>query len=217
MSKTKLHTIATLCIDVAGLRDLIVRMSVDNAGGCNDNPVMFELCQQLCARVKDWAAGDGAVKFHRDVPCSVLARVDVDTCLSDQAVHPCMFTVADLLGWGVFTHDSESEARSFRDDLVGTFGRDGLASEDCMRLVCQRVISYAVPDCDVGVQSYQSQYTEIMNTGYSVPSASENSVINKAYLAMATDGFYQFNMMVLPYIKIFTPMDEYLISNKDAE
>lgn len=217
MNKNKLHPIATLCIDVAGLRELIIRMSVENAGGCNDNPVMFELCQQLTERVRDWAAGDGAVKFHSDVPRSVLARIDIETILSDQAIHPCMFTVADLLGWGVFAHDSESVARSFRDDLVGTFGRDGLASADCMKLVCQRVISYAVPACCVGVQSYQSQYTEIMRTAYSVPPASDNSVINKAYLAMASDGFYKFNMMVLPYIKIFTPMDEYLIAKRDAE
>ena len=217
MNKNKLHTVMTLCVDVAGLRELIVRMSVENAGGCNDNPVMVELCQQLCEQVRGWAAGDGAVKFHDDVPRSVLARVDVATCLTDQAVLPCMFTVADLLGWGVFSHDSEHEARSFRDDLLGTFGRDGLNTADCMKLVCQRVISYAVPDCCIGVQAYSSMYDVIKDTEYSVPPASCSSVINKAYLEMASDGFYKFNIMVLPYIKIFTPMDEYLLSDRDDD
>lgn len=219
---SKKYNVMALCLDVYGLRELIERMSVDNLGGCNDNPVMFELAQQFTEFMNGLPDDENAHAFHKFVPMNVLCAYNVTTCINGDCVNACMFTVCDLLGYGIFSHDNDRTAKELKttlDAMAFTNGNKDKASDEMLELVSRHVASYAVLDGNVGTACYASEFEELKGTGYDVPPSSSNETINKAYLSMASDAVYRFTSLVLPYIKLYNCMDDYLLGDdvEDAD
>lgn len=213
---TKKYNVMALCLDVMGLRELVARMTVDNLGDCNDNPVMFELAQQFTEFMQSLPDDENAHAFHKFVPMDVLCAYDLSTCIKADCISACMFTVCDLLGYGIFSHDNDCTAKELKttlDAMAFTNGNTEKASDDMLELVSRYVASYAVPDADIGTTFYMSEFEELKGTGYDVPPASSNDTIYKAYLSMASDAVYRFTALIMPYIKLYNRMDDYLLGD----
>lgn len=215
MTKNKLHTALTVCIDVQGLRSFITRATVENLGGVNDNPVMFELCQSLTTFIQELPDDEKASVFAEGVGLDQLCSYKIKTTISDQYLTPAFFTVCDLLGYGLFSFFHDGSACDLSGALFARFGNN-LFVEDASRDVCRAVIEYAVPSGLLGAYSFSAMESDIKNTSYSVPPRSGHETVLNAYKAMALDGLFKFNAMVLPFIKLYIPMDVYLFT-KDID
>lgn len=202
-----MFTVMKLAIDVQGLFNLVERMTLENVGGCNESPIMIELCDQLSNWLGDLANDPHASTFLPHMPMAECASFLIETSTDTVWSLPQFFTVCDLFGYGVFSYGSAGDFQRLYDDVAPLLKS---SPDDCIAAVCKHVARAVNTAGCLGVLSSAARYDDLKGTGYDVPPDSTGETIEAAYLSMSGDALYRFHMLVLPYLRIYERMDDYL-------
>lgn len=211
MKENKLHTALTVCIDVQGLRSFLARATLENLNGVNDNPVMLELRRDLLNFLDDLSENENASVFCDGVSIDKLCSFKIKTSLIDCHYSPAFFTVCDLLGYGLFTGISDNRAHDIMDYVYDKLG-GSLYNTEAMHYMCRAVVQYAVPAGLLGAYTFARMESDLVKAGYFSRLGHNKDHIFDTYKSMVAPALIDFNAMVLPFIKLYMPMDTYLLT-----
>lgn len=203
------HAIATIFADVLALNKLVEQFTLDNLGGCNDSPAMVRLVDQLVEFIN---STEDDRHFIRHMP-SHFKQIELATCLSGEPLEAV--TCLDLFHMGLLASCSEWEFTQILDDL--TLRRIPLYTEEAHRKFCACAMRKAINSGSFGPIATSERYDDLRSTGYSVPPKSSSDAIDAAYIRMASDALFQFDMLVLQHVHFVEGVANYLTSDEDAD
>lgn len=202
------HKIATVLVDVLALNKLVEQFTLDNLGGCNDNPAMVHLVDQLVEFIHSTEDDRHTI---RHMP-SHFKQIELGTCLDGEPLEAV--TCLDLFGMGILASHSDWEFTQILDGL--TLRRIPLYTEEAHRKFCTCAMRKAITSGSFGPIATSERYDDLRSTGYSVPPKSSSDAIDAAYTRMASDALFQFDMLILQHVHFIEDVASYLTSDEDA-